>query len=410
MRKARQKSHISWTIELAAPWALGAALLVSFTAGAGQEVPSGGSRALISAHAAVMPRDIVPPSHPLVGAAHAGRGFLHEARLNLGTPDLLAAVPDEIDPRMDLKRGAQSFPQIDRSHKGDPVVGLRPTLDGRLRDKDGLAKSRLSLLAFTPDESGLASTFSAPEGDAPGPDSVAGFEPWLDGETPVNPGAGGATSPTQGGSGSTYRPAHIAEREAQGATPATPRAAALGSSTPFAADQTPVEVIAHASLRPAAKPQINATIVPRDDGKRNYLALIAPEKLEAEKKCLAQAIYFEARSEPEAGQAAVAQVILNRMTSGLYPESICGVVFQNRRHYHACQFSFACDGKSLRIREEDSWSQASRIADSVLRGETWLDDVGGSTHYHANYVRPRWARQLKKMDVIGKHIFYRLKG
>jgi spore germination cell wall hydrolase CwlJ-like protein len=138
--------------------------------------------------------------------------------------------------------------------------------------------------------------------------------------------------------------------------------------------------------------------------------MIAPDNLESEKQCLAQAIYFEARSEPEEGQAAVAQVILNRMTSGLYPATICGVVYQNRRQYHGCQFSFACEGKTLRVREGESWAQATRIADDVLGGKTWLADVGDATHYHANYVKPRWARALTKMDVIGKHVFYRLKA
>ncbi len=137
--------------------------------------------------------------------------------------------------------------------------------------------------------------------------------------------------------------------------------------------------------------------------------MIPSEKLPQEKRCLAQAIYFEARSEPEAGQAAVAQVILNRMTSGLYPQTICGVVFQNRRHRHACQFSFACDGHALQVRESEAWAAATRIADDVLGGRTWLADVGDATHYHANYVRPRWARALTKTDVIGKHVFYRLK-
>jgi spore germination cell wall hydrolase CwlJ-like protein len=200
------------------------------------------------------------------------------------------------------------------------------------------------------------------------------------------------------------RPAALAERIAQGASPAVPRAAALASSTPFAADQTPVEAnlaaLAPARRGPAA----------RIDEKRGYLALLAPERADEEKRCLAQAIYFEARSEPPAGQAAVAQVILNRMTSGLYPSTICGVVFQNRTHYRACQFSFACEGKSLRILEADSWAQATRVANEVLEGRTWLADVGGSTHYHANYVRPRWARSLKKTDTIGRHIFYRLKS
>ena len=267
---------------------------------------------------------------------------------------------------------------------------------------------------FQVDESGLASTFQPFDGEATGPDSVSKFEPWDADEAPVTaatPGGGGA-SPTQGGSVVTVRPAIIAQRNAQGATPAVPRAHALASITPAPADSTPIEIVAlpgaPRAAGKAAKP--NTTVVSRGPGGRpDYAALVGRDRLDSEKKCLAQAIYFESRSEPEDGQAAVAQVILNRVGSGLYPTTICGVVFQNRHRYKACQFSFTCEGKSLRVTDQASWSTAARIADEVLDGKTWLADVGSSTHYHANYVRPRWARHLKKMDVIGKHIFYRLK-
>ena len=84
------------------------------------------------------------------------------------------------------------------------------------------------------------------------------------------------------------------------------------------------------------------TIAERQGGGRNYLALIYVDHAAAEERCLDEAIYFEARGEPEAGQAAVAQVVLNRVESGHYPASICGVVYQNRRRHNACQFSFAC--------------------------------------------------------------------
>jgi spore germination cell wall hydrolase CwlJ-like protein len=130
---------------------------------------------------------------------------------------------------------------------------------------------------------------------------------------------------------------------------------------------------------------------------------------EQEKRCLAEAIYFEARGESEEGQAAVAQVVLNRVSSGLYPATICGVVYQNRQRRNACQFSFACDGRSLRVAEPDAWRTAVRIAGAVSTGATYVSDVGRATHYHANYVRPRWARSLEKMDVIGHHIFYKLR-
>jgi spore germination cell wall hydrolase CwlJ-like protein len=102
-------------------------------------------------------------------------------------------------------------------------------------------------------------------------------------------------------------------------------------------------------------------------------------------------------------------VVLNRVRSGLYPSSICGVVYQNRHRHLACQFTFACEGKALRVSEPDSWNMAQRIAGEVLNGKRYLAEVGASTHYHASYVRPYWARRLKKMDVIGRHIFYKLR-
>lgn len=126
-------------------------------------------------------------------------------------------------------------------------------------------------------------------------------------------------------------------------------------------------------------------------------------------RCLAEAVYFEARSEPEDGQAAVAQVVLNRVKSGLYPNSICGVVYQNRHRYLACQFTFACEGKSLRVTDAASWKSAVKVSRAVFEGQTYLPDVGAATHYHADYVRPYWAKRLKKMDVIGRHIFYKLR-
>ena len=128
-----------------------------------------------------------------------------------------------------------------------------------------------------------------------------------------------------------------------------------------------------------------------------------------EQRCLAEAVYFEARGETESGQAAVAQVVLNRVRSGLYPPSICGVVYQNRHRHLACQFTFACEGKALRTTDTESWERANRIASAVLEGKTYIADVGGATHYHADYVRPYWARRLKKMDVIGRHVFYKLR-
>ncbi len=123
-------------------------------------------------------------------------------------------------------------------------------------------------------------------------------------------------------------------------------------------------------------------------------------------KCLAEAIYFEARSEPERGQIAVAQVVINRAFSGYYPNDICGVVYQNRHRHLSCQFTFACDGIPDIVNDKSSWSLADRLANDALDGKNYLDDVGKATHYHAYYVRPYWARKMRKMARIGAHTFF----
>ena len=140
-----------------------------------------------------------------------------------------------------------------------------------------------------------------------------------------------------------------------------------------------------------------------------YANLLEGENAASEQRCLSEAVYFEARSEPEEGQAAVAQVVLNRVMSGLYPTSICGVVFQNQQRRNACQFSFACEGHALHVTESEAWDRAVRVAREVLEGAAYVSDVGDATHYHANYVRPRWARHLVRTDKIGRHIFYKLR-
>jgi len=197
-----------------------------------------------------------------------------------------------------------------------------------------------------------------------------------------------------------------------GATPAIPRAVALSSTTPAPADATPVEVAAASLMIPGLSPRrdAEASVASIPEGARHrYADLIEPDALDREQRCLAEAVYFEARSEPEDGQAAVAQVVLNRVKSGLYPTNVCGVVYQNRHRYMGCQFSFACEGKSLRITDGPSWQTATRIASAVIEGRTYLSEVGNATHYHADYVKPGWSRRLRKMDVIGRHIFYQLK-
>ena len=124
-------------------------------------------------------------------------------------------------------------------------------------------------------------------------------------------------------------------------------------------------------------------------------------------KCLAEAIYFEARGEAVRGQIAVAQVVLNRAFSGKYPETVCGVVYQNKHRHLACQFTFACDNHRDVIREPDMWVRAKKIAKAMLEGQLWLPEVDKSTHYHAYWVRPSWVNEMKKMHKTGVHTFYR---
>ena len=125
-------------------------------------------------------------------------------------------------------------------------------------------------------------------------------------------------------------------------------------------------------------------------------------------KCLADAIYFEARGEVRKGQEAVAQVVMNRVFSGYYPHDVCGVVYQNAHRHLACQFTFACEGKDLsRIDEPDMWEQAKSIAKDTLDGKIWLAEVGHATHYHAYWVHPSWVHEMTRLFKLGVHTFYR---
>ncbi|QKG72232.1 cell wall hydrolase [Erythrobacter mangrovi] len=125
-------------------------------------------------------------------------------------------------------------------------------------------------------------------------------------------------------------------------------------------------------------------------------------------RCLAQAIYYEAALEPLSGQRAVAQVVLNRVRHPAYPNSVCGVVYEGANR-PVCQFSFTCDGSLLRSPVKSYWDRSQRIAREMLDGDS-VPEVGTATHYHADYVVPRWAYTLGKITQIGRHIFYRFPG
>jgi spore germination cell wall hydrolase CwlJ-like protein len=157
------------------------------------------------------------------------------------------------------------------------------------------------------------------------------------------------------------------------------------------------------------------TVAKKDDSSlvaspADRLNLAGKPRAKAE-KCLADAVYFEARGEPFKGQQAVAQVVMNRVFSGYYPNDVCGVVYQNSGRHLACQFTFACEGKDLnKVDEPDMWEQAKQIAKDMLDGKIWLAEVGHATHYHAYWVHPSWVHEMTKLYKLGVHTFYRPKN
>src|SRR5450631_2710545 len=154
-----------------------------------------------------------------------------------------------------------------------------------------------------------------------------------------------------------------------------------------------------------AKGEVNSDVQRLTPAER--LGLFDEKARAKSEKCLAEAVYFEARGEAVRGQIAVAQVVMNRAFSGFYPTTVCAVVYQNKHRHLACQFTFACDNVADVVREPDMWDRARKIAKAMLDGQLWLPEVGKSTHYHAYWVRPSWVNEMKKMYKFGVHTFYR---
>lgn len=126
-------------------------------------------------------------------------------------------------------------------------------------------------------------------------------------------------------------------------------------------------------------------------------------------QCMTLAIYYEAATESDSGQRAVAQVVLNRVAHPTYPNTVCGVVFQGSERTTGCQFSFTCDGSLARQPSRSFWNRAQRVALSALSGVVYRP-VGLATHYHTVQIHPYWADSLNNITTIGAHTFYRWKG
>lgn len=130
-------------------------------------------------------------------------------------------------------------------------------------------------------------------------------------------------------------------------------------------------------------------------------------KLASENKCLAEAIYYEARGDSEDGKKAIAEVIFARLKTGLYGRTICEVVHQGAGRPH-CQFSFTCNGVMRYARIPSQWAASQRLAARILTGESPLTNLtGGATYFHADTIDPGWPPYLVRTRQVGHHIFYR---
>jgi hypothetical protein len=121
---------------------------------------------------------------------------------------------------------------------------------------------------------------------------------------------------------------------------------------------------------------------------------------------MTEAIYYEARGESARGQAAVAQVVMNRVSHPAYPKTVCGVVFQGAGR-SGCQFSFTCDGSMKRLRDTEAWERSRSVARRTLAGASGAD-IGRATHFHTTAVSPFWAPSMLRVAQVGTHVFYKL--
>jgi len=324
-----------------------------------------------------------------------------------------------------------AFPQVNRAGKGDRLVPSRPPESQEappVKPQEGsdaapaagstLASASSTPMDLPPAHDGQISV--PPEPASPSKDAAADAEP----QTQPPPDAGAVATAVPAAAATADR--ETADDDAPAIETARiyfgiePMGGMLGAMQPWAPGELaildqPGDGDTDAAGEPSSAEAGGETIASKGEvtGEGRHpqspaerLGLEGNARAKAE-KCLTNAIYFEARGEPVRGQIAVAQVVMNRVFSGYYPDSVCGVVYQNARRHRACQFSFACDGKRERVDEPDAWKRAEEVAHDTLDGKLWLPDVGKATHYHAYWVHPWWVRTMRKLDRIGVHTFYR---
>jgi spore germination cell wall hydrolase CwlJ-like protein len=186
-------------------------------------------------------------------------------------------------------------------------------------------------------------------------------------------------------------------------------------------DQAAASSLHRASLTGGARPSFGATeeppppeilaeeIAPGGEARPFDIGDTAHDDVLSALDCLTAAVYYEARSESEDGQRAVAQVVLNRVRHPAFPKSVCGVVYQGSNRTTGCQFSFTCDGSLAHGREQHAWARSRKIAAAALAGYVY-GPVGLATHYHTTAIHPWWADSMSRAVTIGAHIFYRWRG
>jgi len=320
---------------------------------------------------------------------------------------------------------AADFPKVDRTLKGDRLVGPRPEAAAPANaapSNEDPSTSNASVLgaktAAAPLDPELQEALSAPplahydvslSLEAQPLDDMKAVTVPLE-PAPSHDGFSVKTASLFFGSGSLGGSMESIERWQPGEEPTivTPDLAPdpdmkVMPSLPAAAEP---QSAAESGESIAAKGAVNADNQ-RAKTPAERLGLFDQKTRAKSEKCLAEAVYFEARGEAVRGQIAVAQVVMNRTFSGFYPTTVCGVVYQNKHRHYACQFTFACDNVADVVREPDMWDRAKKIAKAMLDGQLWLPEVGKSTHYHAYWVRPSWVHEMKKMYKFGVHTFYR---
>lgn len=320
-----------------------------------------GDRLVIVLPEPTPPADAAPPLEDPA----ASNASVHGAKTAASLP---AADPAPLDPELAEALSAPPLPQYDvsMSLEAQPLDDLKAAPDAPAialdpaRSRDGFSIKTASLFFGSSSLGG----------------AVESMERWQPGEEPLIVMPGALPDP---------------DMKAM-------------ASLPPAADEPSKAVESGESI--AAKGEVNSDNQ-RAKTPAERLGLFDEKARAKSEKCLTEAIYFEARGEAVRGQIAVAQVVMNRTFSGFYPNTVCGVVYQNKHRHFACQFTFACDNNPDVVTEPDMWDRAKKIAKAMLDGQLWLPEVGKSTHYHAYWVHPSWVNEMKKMYKFGVHTFYR---